>query len=100
MSTEVVCVATFRAKPGKANALCKALSALLEPTRGEPGCLNYTLHQSLNNPDVFTMLERFTDKNAFETHRNESYTTHFRENIVSELVEKNSISVEIYKEIG
>lgn len=99
MNTELVGVATFTAKTGKSDALRKALSDLLEPTRREEGCLHYTLNESLNNPNVFTMIERFKNRNAFDFHCNEPYILHFQENILHELVDSNSISVELYKEI-
>ncbi|WP_342228251.1 putative quinol monooxygenase [Rickettsiella endosymbiont of Rhagonycha lignosa] len=99
MNTELVCVATFTAKTEKSDALRKALSNLLEPTRREEGCLHYALHESLNNPNVFTMLERFKNKNAFDSHCNEPYMLHFKENILNELVDSTSISIELYKEI-
>ena len=42
-------LAFFRARRGQSEALGAALAALVEPTRGEAGCLNYDLHQSLEN---------------------------------------------------
>ncbi|HBB7077254.1 TPA: antibiotic biosynthesis monooxygenase [Legionella pneumophila] len=100
MNTEIIGVATFTAKPGKASALREALSNLLEPTRREEGCLSYTLHENLDNPNIFTMIERFKNKHAFDTHSNEPYVLHFKENVLSELVDSNSISINLYKEIG
>ncbi len=44
-------LAFFRARRGQSEALGAALAALVEPTRGEAGCLNYDLHQSLENAD-------------------------------------------------
>lgn len=99
MTNEIIGVATFTAKSGKADALRKALFDLLEPTRREDGCLSYTLNENLNNPNVFTMIERFKNKMSFESHCNEPYLLHFKENMLGELVESSSISVELYKEI-
>ena len=100
MNNEVICVATFTAKTGKSDALCKAMSDLVEPTRREAGCLSYTLNQSLNNPNIFTMLERFKNQDAFDLHSKESYLLNFKNNILNELVESNSISVTLYNEVS
>ena len=43
---QLTILAFFRAKPGRTQALGTALSALVDPTRAEPECLNYDLHQS------------------------------------------------------
>lgn len=50
MTEELVIVAKFIAKAGKAEQLHQALYALIAPTRKESGCLSYELHQSLDNP--------------------------------------------------
>ena len=99
MDTEIIGIATFTAKMGKSGALRMALSNLLEPTRQEEGCLSYTLNENLNNPNVFTMLERFKNKNAFDIHNKKSYILHFKEHLLTELVDISSISIELYKEI-
>ena len=43
-------LAFFRARPGQTEALGAALVA---PTRGEAGYLNYDLHQSLENAEIW-----------------------------------------------
>ena len=44
-STQVVCVAEFRALEGKTEELIEALHSLIDPTHKEPGCLRYELNQ-------------------------------------------------------
>lgn len=43
---QIVCVASFLAKPGKEQALIEALGALIPDTRKEDGCIRYELNQS------------------------------------------------------
>ena len=61
-------VATFQARPGKESALRAALTGLLGPTRREPGCLNYDLHQSPEDPAKFLFHENWTDQAALDAH--------------------------------
>jgi quinol monooxygenase YgiN len=93
--SEAVCVATFVAKDGKGSELQKALYVLIEPTRKEAGCLRYELNQNLENPDEFTMIEKFKDLDSFYFHGNQPYSTNFK-TIAPELAD--SISVKLYKE--
>lgn len=61
-------VATFQARPGKESELRAALTGLLAPTRQEPGCLNYDLHQSPQEPAKFLFHENWTDQAALDAH--------------------------------
>ena len=42
--SQLTILAFFRAMAGRTQALGTALSALVDPTRAEPECLNYDLH--------------------------------------------------------
>lgn len=69
MSIRVITVvAVFIAKPGKEAALREALTALLAPTREEPGCLNYDLHVALDNKGQFLFYENWISKAHLDTH--------------------------------
>jgi quinol monooxygenase YgiN len=68
MTKPLTVVAMFEAKPGKEVALRAALLGLLEPTRQEPGCLNYDLHESAENPAKFLFHENWTSKAHLEAH--------------------------------
>jgi quinol monooxygenase YgiN len=64
----ITVVATFQAKPGKAEELKRALISLVAPTRKEVGCLNYDLHQSPDDPGKFLFHENWTTKAALDAH--------------------------------
>ena len=55
-------LAFFRARPGQPQALGAALSALVAPTRAETECLNYDLHQSLDDTDVWFVYENWRSR--------------------------------------
>lgn len=69
MSHDAISIlAVLKAKPGQVDALGKALQALLQPTRQEPGNLDYALFQLRDAPDTFYMRESWRDAAALETH--------------------------------
>ena len=68
MNKRLTVIATFEAKPGKETALRAALSALVEPTRTEAGCLNYDLHESAESPTKFLFHENWTSKAHLDAH--------------------------------
>jgi len=61
-------VATVRARAGMADALETQLLANVARTRPEPGCLQYDLHRSLDEPDVFALYETWRSRAALAAH--------------------------------
>ena len=60
--------AQFKAKTGQENALREELVSLLAPSRKDAGCLNYDLHQALDNPACFLFHENWTSKAHLDQH--------------------------------
>jgi quinol monooxygenase YgiN len=83
--SQLTILAFFRAKPGQTQALGTALSALVDPTRAEPECLNYDLHQSLDDADVWLVHENWRSATGLETHMRSPHLTAFL-NIAPHLV--------------
>jgi quinol monooxygenase YgiN len=61
-------LAFFRARPGQTQALGSALSALVAPTRAETECLNYNLHQSIDDGDIWFVYENWRSAEGSEAH--------------------------------
>lgn len=97
MNDQIVCIATFIAKQGKVDELSKAIQCLLEPTRREAGCLRYELNQSLENPRLFMMVEKFKSQADFDLHGAQPYLENCRNTALKECVE--SASIALYREI-
>lgn len=55
--------------PGKGDAFITAWLPRLAAVRREPGCEQYELFRSIEDPDKFVMVERWTGEPAFEAHR-------------------------------
>ncbi len=65
---KVTVVARIKAKPGKEAQVREELQKLLAPTHAEEGCINYDLHDSLDNPGQFLFHENWTNREALDRH--------------------------------
>lgn len=63
-----VVIARFTAKAGCEGRLGEVLSALVLPTRAEPGCLHYEMVQSQADPRMFTFYEKWEDEASLLAH--------------------------------
>jgi quinol monooxygenase YgiN len=80
-------LAFFRARPGQTQALGSALSALIAPTRAEAECLNYNLHQSIDDDDVWFVYENWRSAEGSEAHMR---TPHVQAFLLGELLRWHS----------
>lgn len=69
-------IATYTAQEGKADVMAEHLEAMTEASRREPGCLDYRVIRSADDPHVFVIIEEYADESAFEAHKS---TPHFEE---------------------
>ena len=65
-SNELVSIAVLKAKAGKEQALKEELLTLIEPTRAEPGNLDYVLFEQRDEQGTFYMREAFGDQAALD----------------------------------
>ena len=61
-------IASMRAKPGKEQALEDALRGLIDTTVKETGCVNYDLHQGVEDPAVFFFYENWESADDLDAH--------------------------------
>ena len=61
-------VARIKAKPDKIDEVRELLSALVEQTRKESGCITYDLLQNRNDPTDFTFVEEWASDSALDSH--------------------------------
>ena len=64
----IILTAMVKAKPGEEAAVKEALLSMVEPTRKEPGCLCYNLHQSKSDSTQFMFYEQWASKEALDAH--------------------------------
>jgi quinol monooxygenase YgiN len=70
-------VAFAVAKPAMAERLGDELLKLVAPTRAEPGCRRYEIHQSIRDPHVWMIIETWGARADFDTHMQQSYVRDF-----------------------
>lgn len=61
-------VARLTARPGHVDEVRDILTALVAPTRAEPGCVLYELLHNLVEPVEFTFVETWVDEPALDAH--------------------------------
>jgi quinol monooxygenase YgiN len=66
-------VAEFQAKPGKEEELRRELLALVEPTRGEKGCVQYDVHEEQGKPGHFLFYENWTSRAELDAHADSAH---------------------------
>ena len=65
---ELTAVVHVIARVGQAEAVKSELLKLAAAVRAEEGCLQYDLHQGIDNPSHFTFVERWENMDVFQAH--------------------------------
>jgi quinol monooxygenase YgiN len=73
----VTVLARVRARAGREDEVRRLLLAFVTPARAEPGCLNYDLHQSADDPVEFMFYENWTSRAALDAHFEMPYLNEF-----------------------
>lgn len=73
MSDQLTLIAFLRARPGVEDELGRRLSALVEPTRREPGCVAYQLHRSNSDAGLWVLYENWRSQADLDLHFQEPY---------------------------
>jgi quinol monooxygenase YgiN len=66
--TDLRVVAVLPAKAGSEDIVRNALSALVAPTREEPGCVSYELYESAATPGTFFTVETWKAQSDLDAH--------------------------------
>ncbi|OGA28093.1 MAG: hypothetical protein A3I01_18120 [Betaproteobacteria bacterium RIFCSPLOWO2_02_FULL_65_24] len=61
-------IVTFQLLPGKGKQYAEAFAPIVRETRREPGCEQYELFASTQDPDKVVLIERWSDQAALDTH--------------------------------
>jgi quinol monooxygenase YgiN len=71
--SEIHVFANVTAAPGNADKLREVLTALVAPTKKEPGVISYILHEDIKTPGNFYVYEVYKDQAAVDAHMNSSH---------------------------
>jgi quinol monooxygenase YgiN len=78
MSDEkVVLVARLKVKEEGVETIKATALALVGPSRAEEGCINYDIHQSIEDETVFVWHETWANKTVLDEHFQKPYFTDF-----------------------
>lgn len=70
---KVTVVARIKAREGMEEEVRRALLALVAPTRAEAGCINYDLHQALDDRTLFIFYENWRSQADLDAHIRQPY---------------------------
>jgi quinol monooxygenase YgiN len=70
MQEMLTIVARIEAKPDKIELVKSELLKLIPPTLKETGCIQYDLHQDIENPAVFLFYENWESHKLWQDHMN------------------------------
>jgi Uncharacterized conserved protein len=74
MSDErIVVVVRLKVREDAVDEAQKLALGLVADSRSEDGCINYDVHQSVDDPSVFVWHETWKDKKALEEHFEKPY---------------------------
>ena len=77
----LILIAKFRSKPEHRQQIMDMSHEMLEPSRSEEGCMSYEFLQDAFDPDSFTYLERWRNKEDLDLHFEMSYFKDFAEKL-------------------
>jgi quinol monooxygenase YgiN len=78
MSDEkIVLVARLKVKDDKVEDAKRAALALVDASRAEAGCINYDVHQAIDDERVFVWHETWANKAALDEHFEKPYFAEF-----------------------
>ena len=68
MNTELIVLASATAQPGKEAELEAALREVVQPTRAQPGCLQFSLLRTMDAPATLVGYERWESARHHQAH--------------------------------
>lgn len=75
----ITITATVNSKPDQQQQLKALLLELVSETKKETACLQYDLHQAIDQPEFFILHEEWESQQGLEFHENQPHITKFRE---------------------
>lgn len=61
-------VVSLEALPGKREQLLAQSAERAREVREQPGCIEFSFYQDIENPDRLMLLEKWADEDALQTH--------------------------------
>ena len=68
MSKQITTIARLKATPGAEGRLEEVLKSLIEPTRAESGCIDYTMHRDVEEPGAYYFYDNWHSQEDLDAH--------------------------------
>lgn len=75
----ITLVALVKAKEGMEETVKQELLSLVKPTRSEPGCISYDVHQATDDKSLFVFYENWKSMEDLKKHRGMPHLKAFRQ---------------------
>jgi len=95
----LIVLAKITAKNDMADNILKESKAIIEATRAEEGCIDYTLYNSTEEKDVLLFVEKWESKEFLDSHLKQQHFIDFGAAIENYLAKDLEISVYSSEEI-
>jgi len=90
--SDVIVIASAKAKPGSGKELERALRDVAEPTRAQPGCVLFSLYRSVENPSTIIGFERRARRGDHQRHLQGGHVQKLMSAMAESLAEPPQIS--------
>ena len=77
-NNQLTIVARILAKDEKRDLVKSELLKLIPITRAEKGCINYDLHQDIENPNLFLFHENWESLELWQQHMNNAHLADYK----------------------
>ncbi|HEY3685941.1 MAG TPA: putative quinol monooxygenase [Streptosporangiaceae bacterium] len=90
-----VVIATWRAKPGRAEHVKNILDTVTPINRAEEKTLEFQAHVSSDDPNTFVLYEKYVDASGYQDHKNtENFQTYVLDDAIPNLESRNVLTAE------
>jgi quinol monooxygenase YgiN len=76
---KITLIALVKAKEGMEDTVKQELLSLVKPTRTEPGCISYDVHQALDDKSLFVFYENWKSMEDLKKHLEMPYLKAFKQ---------------------
>ena len=88
-------VAKFEVNKGKEQKFLELVKELAVVSQAEEGCIEYILHQDVQIPLIYCIIEKWKDQEAIDIHNNSAHFT----DIVPKIVDITKADINVYKPV-
>lgn len=90
---KIVLMARLKVKPEAVDQIKAAALAIVEDSRSETGCINYDIHQAIDDETVFMWHETWANKAALDEHFAKPYFGEFFAKVEQAAAEQPQINL-------